>query len=406
LQRPEEALAIVRSAAKAQPLDVNLQAEFAQMLEYVGALAEAAQVWRGLLDHQPPDADALAGLIALEREKAPAELVRQAEVLADDVAQAAADRCTVHKALGDLREQGHDYAAAMHHYAAANELRLQELARQGIAFDPDALAAFVTRQIAAFDDEKLHRLRALGSTSARPIFIVGMPRSGTSLCEQILASHGDVVGAGELNEIQAIARALPRLAGDPSMGYPECMGRLGPEAAREASERYLARLNDFSSTAPRVVDKHPINFRHLGLIAALFPNAAIVHCRRDPLDTCLSCYVQNFYAPIPWALRQDHLGIYYREYERLMAHWYAIMPGRIFDFVYEEVVGDFESSVRRLIAHCGLPWQPQCLEFHQTQRIVRTASHRQVRQPLYSRSVGRWRHYDSFLQPLKQALKG
>ena len=159
-------------------------------------------------------------------------------------------------------------------------------------------------------------------------------------------------------------------------------------------KKYLARLDEISSTAPRVVDKHPINFRHLGLIAALFPKAAIIHCRRDPLDTCLSCYAQNFNAPIPWALQLDSLGFYYREYERLMVHWYEIMPGRILDFVYEEVVGDVETSVRRLIDHCGLPWQAQCLEFHQTQRIVRTASHLQVRQPLYSRSVGRWRNYE------------
>jgi hypothetical protein len=306
--------------------------------------------------------------------------------------------------LGDLRERSGDYAAAMQHYAAANEIRVRELAGLGITFDPDAHAAFVARQVAAFDAESLRRLQSLGSPSTRPIFIVGMPRSGTSLCEQILASHEDVVGAGELNEMQAIARSLPRLAGDPSSAYPECIGLIGPEHAREASERYLRRLDDISSTAPRVVDKHPINFRHLGLIAALFPQAAIIHCRRDPLDTCLSCYAQNFDAPIPWALRLDSLGIYYRQYERLMAHWQKIMPERVLEFVYEEVVADIEGSVRRLIAHCGLSWQPQCLEFHRTQRVVRTASHRQVRQPLYSRSVGRWRNYEPFLEPLRRAL--
>jgi tetratricopeptide (TPR) repeat protein len=405
LQRPEEALAIVRRAAVEKPLDVDLQAEFAQMLEYAGDLPGAAQVWRGLLDHRPQNADAIGGLIAIEREKAPADLVQRAEQLAESAAQAPADRRVLHKALGDLRERHRDYAAAMRHYAAANQIRAREFAAQGIAFDPAALAAFVSRQIAAIDGETLRRLQALGSPSARPIFIIGMPRSGTSLCEQILASHGDVVGAGELNEMQTIARTLPRLIGDASAGYPECVRQLGPDSAAEASGRYLARLDETSSTAPHVVDKHPINFRHLGLIAMLFPKAAIVHCRRDPLDTCFSCYAQNFDAPIPWALQQDSLGIYYREYERLMAHWYEIMPGRILDFVYEEVVGDIETSVRRLIAHCGLPWQAQCLEFHQTQRMVRTASHRQVRQPLYSWSVGRWRNYEPFLQPLRRALE-
>jgi tetratricopeptide (TPR) repeat protein len=406
LQRPEEALAIITRTASAQPRDVDVQAEYAQMLEYAGELPEAARVWRALLDHQPQNAGALAGLIALEQEKAPAELVQRAETQAENMDQAPADRRVLHKALGDLRERQRDYGAAMRHYAAANEIRVRELAAQGIAFDPGALAAFVSRQIAAMDGETLGRLQAFGSPSSRPIFIIGMPRSGTSLCEQILASHGDVVGAGELNEIQAIARSLPRLASDPSAGYPECVRQMGPDSARQASEKYLARLNEISSTTPRVVDKHPINFRHLGLVAALFPKAAIIHCRRDPLDTCVSCYAQNFNAPIPWALQLDSLGFYYREYERLMAHWYEIMPGRILDFVYEEVVSDVETSVRRLVDHCGLPWQAQCLEFHQTQRIVRTASHLQVRQPLYSRSVGRWRNYESFLEPLKRALDG
>jgi hypothetical protein len=214
-----------------------------------------------------------------------------------------------------------------------------------------------------------------------------------------------VAGGGELNEMQTIARTLPRLVGDPSTAYPECVRKLGPDAAREACDRYLGRLDDISGTAPRVVDKHPINFRHVGLIATLFPKAAIIHCRRDPLDTCLSCYTQNFDAPVPWSLRQESLGRYYREYERLMSHWYEIMEGRILDFVYEEVVADIEGSVRRLLAYCGLPWQPQCLEFHHTQRIVRTASHLQVREPLYARSVGRWRNYESFLEPLKRALR-
>lgn len=404
LQRPEAALAIVQRAAGAQPLDADIQVELGQMLEYAGDLPGAARVWRELLRHQPENADALAGLLAIEREELPADLLQRAGQLAEDVTRASADRRVVHKALGDLMERNRDYAAAMKHYVAANELRRQELAGQGIAFDADALADGVTRQIAVFDAETLRRLQSLGSDSVLPVFIVGMPRSGTSLCEQILASHSEVVGAGELNEIQAIARELPRLAGDPAATYPECTRQLGRAAIAQICERYLARLRDVSGSAPRIVDKHPINFRHLGLIAALFPRAAIVHCRRDPLDTCLSCYAQNFDAPIPWAVRQESLGAYYREYERLMAHWYGIMPGRVFDFVYEDVVGDIEGAARRLIAHCGLPWQSQCLEFHRTQRVVRTASHRQVRQPLYSRSVGRWKNYAPYLSPLREAL--
>jgi len=404
LQRPEEALAIVGRAAVDRPLDADIQAELGQMLEYAGDLAEAAKVWRDLLRQEPENADALAGLLAVGRSESPAELVQRARAIAGDDARTFADRRVLHKALGDLMERNRDYAAAMEHFTAANGLRAQELSAQGIAFDAEALAAAVAGQIEVFDRETLRRLQSLGSDSALPIFIVGMPRSGTSLCEQILASHGDVVGAGELNEIQAIARDLPRLAGDPAAGYPECVRQLASPAAAMACERYLARLRDVSSIAPRIVDKHPINFRHLGLIAALFPRATIIHCRRDPLDTCLSCYAQNFDAPIPWTLRQESLGAYYREYERLMGHWHGIMPGRIFDFVYEEVVGDIDRTVHRLIDHCGLPWQARCLDFHQTQRVVRTASHRQVREPIYSRSVGRWKNYAPYLEPLRGIL--
>jgi hypothetical protein len=292
----------------------------------------------------------------------------------------------------------------MAHYSAGNELRLQELSAQGIEFDAHALAESVTRQISVFDAATLARLQVVGSDSALPIFIVGMPRSGTSLCEQILASHGDVAGAGELNEMQAIARDLPQLCGESATGYPDCAARLTQQTAARAADRYLERLRDVSATAKRIVDKHPINFRHLGLIATLFPRAAIVHCRRDALDTCFSCFAQNFDAPIPWAVRQESLGAYYRAYERLMAHWQAVMPGRIFDFIYEEAVGDLEPVARRLIAHCGLSWQPQCLEFHKTQRMIRTASYRQVRQPLYDRSIGRWRNYETYIDPLRRAL--
>jgi tetratricopeptide (TPR) repeat protein len=406
LQRRDEALAIVEATAAAQPQEADIQAELGQMLEYAGELPRAAEVWRDLLKRRPDHAEALAGLLAMERDSPPPELVQQAEKLAADLGRTSADRRVLHKALGDLGERSGNYTAAMHHFAAANEIQARELAAQGISFDAEALSASVARQIEAFDSESLRRIQSSGSPSTRPVFIVGMPRSGTSLCEQILASHSDVVGAGELNEMQTIAWQLPRLAGDPSTAYPECVRQIGPAAVTAACDRYLTRLGDFSATAPRVVDKHPINFRHVGLIAALFPKAAIVHCRRNPLDTCFSCYVQNFDAPIPWSLRLESLGVYYREYERLMGHWYSIMPDRILDFVYEDVVADIDGSVRRLIAHCGLPWQPQCLEFHQTQRMVRTASHRQVRQPIYSRSVGRWRRYESFLAPLREALAG
>jgi tetratricopeptide (TPR) repeat protein len=407
LQRADEALVAVRDALSTDPDNPDIQAELGQTLEYTGEREQAAQMWRGLLAIRPRSADAIAGLLGTD-DATREQLSARALSLADDSNVPSPDRRLLHKALGDLKDKLADYTGAMMHYMAANELRLAELAAMGISFNLDALHASVDRQIAAFDSDTIIRLQALGSPSRLPVFIVGMPRSGTSLCEQILASHDSVAGAGELNEVQAIARDLPGLPGMPpssaTLGYPACVRQMPAGVAAGLCERYLRRLRDVSASAERIVDKHPINFRHLGLISVLFPQAAIIHCRRDPMDTCLSCFTQNFDAPIPWALRQETLGQYYREYERLFAHWNAVLPGRIFEFAYEDAVGDLESVARRLVAHCGIEWQNKCLMFHENRRMVRTASHRQVRQALYGRSIGRWRNYAHQLSALSAAL--
>ncbi|MFM9844100.1 MAG: sulfotransferase [Dongiaceae bacterium] len=409
LQRPDEALAVIRQAAADFGGDADIGAELAQQLEYAGESEEAARAWHDVLRLEPDDADALAGLIGLERRNLAPELLVRARQIADSADRAPADRRVLHKALGDQADRDGDYRRAMAHYDAANDIRAAELAARGMAFDIEALRASVDRQIAVFDSALLRQLEDIGSRSPLPLFVVGMPRSGTSLCEQILASHAEVAGAGELNEIQVIARELPRLvAGGDSVseGYPACLRDLDRSAAARLTDRYLQRLGDVAADKARVVDKHPINFRHLGLIAGLFPQAAIVHCRRDPLDTCFSCYAQNFDAPIPWTLRLDSLGLYYREYERLMAHWYRIMPGRIHDFVYETVIDNLEAEARRLIERCGLAWDRSCLAFHETRRVVRTASYRQVREPVYKRSVGKWRNYAAALDSLTKTLSG
>lgn len=404
LQRPEEALTAITRAAAQHPDSADIAAELAQMLEYAGKPAEAAQAWRNVLLRDADDAGALAGLAVLEGEKLSPDMLVQAERAAANETRSSADRRALHKALGDRAERAGDFAAAMAHFESANALRAVELKGQGIAFDPLSLRASVDRQIEVFDRAAMDRLQSLGPPTQVPIFVVGMPRSGTSLCEQILSSHAAVAGAGELNDIQTISRTLSRdEIGEP---YPECVLMLDQPLTAKLADRYLARLRDVSQTAIRIVDKHPINFRHLGLIAALFPQASIIHCQRDPLDTCFSCLSQNFDAPIPWAVDQQALGAFYKEYVRLMAHWDEVLPGRIHRFVYEEVIGDMESAARALIHHCGLDWDPNCLAFHETSRVVRTASYRQVRQPIYSRSVGRWRNYKQFLEPLQLALSG
>jgi hypothetical protein len=235
------------------------------------------------------------------------------------------------------------------------------------------------------------------------VFIVGMPRSGTSLVEQILASHPNVFGAGELRDLQRLAEELPARVGAKE-AYPACLVRLDGSAACALADEYLERIGRRSGAALRVTDKMPLNFLHLGLIAALFPRARIVHCIRDPLDVCVSCYCQDFQGGPNFLWDLTDLGKFHGEYERLMAHWGSVLPLPILEVVYEELVDNLEAVSRRLISFCGLDWDDRCLAYHQNARAVRTASLVQVRQPVYKSSVGRWRHYAPHLRPLLEAL--
>jgi hypothetical protein len=228
----------------------------------------------------------------------------------------------------------------------------------------------------------------LGDASEVPVFIVGMPRSGTTLVEQILASHGAVFGAGELTDVGAIAQALYRhTPGEPA--YPACMSGLDGTAYAGFGASYVKRTRGLAPDAGRIVDKNPLNFLHLGLIALMLPEARIVHCRRNPADVAVSCYFQNFTRGQEWAFDLGDIGRFHRAYERLMEHWRGVLASPMLELDYEAMVGDSEAESRRLVAFCGLEWDPACLAFHRARRPVRTASQWQVRQPIYAHSVER-----------------
>ncbi len=230
-----------------------------------------------------------------------------------------------------------------------------------------------------------------------------MMRSGTTLAEQILASHPQIHGAGELDTLGRLAGSLPRRLAT-QIPYPECVAHLDAATARAVAADYLEVLKQHGGAAERVVDKMPLNFLGLGLIATLLPRARIVHCRRDPMDTCLSCFFRDFTTSFTFKYDLRDLGLYYREYERLMAHWRRVLPLPIFELQYEELTAAPEAVSRRLVAFCGLDWDERCLRFHETERPVRTASTAQVRQPMYQSAVGRWRRYEKHLGPLMAAL--
>src|SRR5208283_4743952 len=280
--------------------------------------------------------------------------------------------------LARRAEQAGRHDEAFAHYRQGNDSARQMFAQVGQAFDPHEHCRQVDRLLAAFDRPYFERAGALGSASELPVFIVGMPRSGTTLVEQILASHPQVFGAGELPDIQKLEAALPGILGEP---YPACMERLDRATVQALAGGHLQRLAERGGAARRITDKQPSNHLHLGLIRTLFPRARVIHCRREPLDTCLSCYFHHFEA-MPFTTSLEWLGVCYRQYQRLMAHWRDVLPGGFLEIRYEDLVADQEAVTRQLVAFCGLEWDERCLAFHENPRAVQTASAVQVRQPI------------------------
>jgi hypothetical protein len=319
----------------------------------------------------------------------------------------------LHHALGKYYDDVDDPDAAFRHHRTANDIARRCRQR----YDGAEMARRVTRTLAAFDRNALAALRSGGQASERPVFVVGMPRSGTSLTEQILASHPQVHGAGEL--LYWIFAADAERAANPEQRAVNSEQRaVNPEQRAVNSEQraamiaelgraYLEGLAAQAPDASRVIDKLPVNFRNAGLIHAALPGAKFIHLERNALDTCLSIYFQGFSAAHPYATDFGDLAHYYHEYRRLMAHWRSVLPPQtLLEVRYENLVDDPEGWTRRMLAHIGLPWDPRCLEFHRTDRPVLTASNWQVRQPIGKGSVGRWRRYERFIGPLREALGG
>jgi len=273
-----------------------------------------------------------------------------------------------------------------------------------MSYDSDWIRQKVDRELAYCTPSRLHDLPRASHGSRRPVFIVGMPRSGTSLVEQILASHLEVYGAGELGLMPQIAGLVERLEPDRQWEYPRCLDRLSLCACDELAKRYLSELSRLNDTARYVTDKLPTNFLHLGLITLLFPNCHIIHCVRDPMDTCLSCYMTDFAIGNEFAQDLTHVGEYYVQYRRLLEHWQTTLNVPLIEVRYENLVSDLEATTRELLETLNLPWDDQCLEFYRTQRPVGSASSQQVRTPIYQDSVGRWRHYERHLGPLREGL--
>jgi tetratricopeptide (TPR) repeat protein len=311
----------------------------------------------------------------------------------------AAGRIYVHFALGKAYADIGRFDASFEHFSIGARLK-----RARSDYDEANVLGALARTPNIYSRERMGRYGGCGDPSPVPVFVFGMPRSGTTLVEQILASHGEVHGAGEINDFEMAVGELEGAARG-ALACPELTLNISGAQLDRLGANYVGRVRVAAPAARRVVDKMTENFRFAGLIALALPNARMIHVRRDPLDTCLSCFSTLFAESLPFTYDLCELGRYHRAYEGLMDHWRAALPpGMMLEVRYEDVIADLEGQSRRIVDHCGLKWDPRCLDFHRSERSVRTASFAQVRRPLYPTSVGRWRNYEAFLGPLVAAL--
>lgn len=385
-------------ALRADPDDRRIRLGLGDAYESTGKFKQARMQYLAVLRRDPDSPLALARLLQMREGELDSEWVDKARSLADDPATPEDGRIRLNIALGYYHDREKQFDEAFRRLQLGYDVHARRE-----PFDSDGYTRAINSLIENLTADFYASAPNSGIDSVRPIFIVGMPRSGTTLTEQILASHSRVAAGGELSMLLQVSYQISQLSRTHEP-YPRGLRSVGRVGLRRMARRYLEHLDKVSTTAERVTDKLPFNFMHLGVIALLFPNAKIIHCRRDPMDNCLSCYFTSFAEQIGFANRLDTLGRYYVDYDRLMRHWREVLPVEIFDLQYEDLIGDTETQIRKLLDHCDLDWEDACLSFYDTQRGVRTPSRWQVRQPIYTGSVQRWRNYESHLQPLKEIL--
>jgi len=310
----------------------------------------------------------------------------------------AEDKMFFHYALGKAYEDVQDFEQSIGHYIKANDLR-----RKNINFDIENDKRFIKETKAIFDSAFFEKRDDFGVKNAAPVFILGMPRSGSTLIEQILSSHSDVKAGGELVNIHmSLVNADMQFA---QQDFLHKIAEINKQASVALGSRYVAYLRKFiDQSAPLLTNKDPINYLFIGLIKILLPNAKVINCVRDPVDICLSCFKVPFAGEFPYSYNLKELGNYYLLYQELMTHWHKTLPGFVYDFSYEDLVAEPEQEIKGLLDYCGLEWQDSCLSFHENKRAVQTASVVQVRQPLYKGSVGKWKKFAPYIKDLTDIL--
>jgi Tfp pilus assembly protein PilF len=378
------------------PDNVEVNTQTGSLYAIRGQPDEAISYYRKAISLSPYYGDAHYRLAFLQRITEYTDDVARMEQAFHDEDIAEQDRILVGTALGKIFDDLMQYDKAFEYMHEANQLQ-----RKSIVYSTDDQRKIIERHMQALDQKLVDHCKTCRITDDTPILILGMPRSGTSLVEQILASHPSVHGAGEVEYARLFAEQARKLTGKP---FPQDIDTIAPRKLREFGLAYIENLKTNAGSAQRVTDKLPHNFLRVGLFAALMPDAKIVHCHRDPLDNCLSIYQHRFSVPHGYACDLIELGEYYKLYKEMMSFWQEQLPGHMYHMSYENLVENTESQVRDLLDYCGLAFHEDCLAFDKSTRAVSTPSAPQVRQPIYRDSVGRALNYEQYLQPLIDTL--
>jgi tetratricopeptide (TPR) repeat protein len=398
MMRQPDALVAFKEAARLNPREVRLPLSIGHLHKTLGNRRECEEAYKACLKLDPTFGEAYWSLADLKNYVfGDAEIAAMRALLKGDGGEDV-DQAQLHFALGRAFEHKKDYATAFTHYSTGNRRR-----RKTISFDIKEFEDKTRRVRECFDATFFAERANAGYGDPAPIFIVGLPRSGSTLVEQILASHSSVEGTFELPNVLTIVREFDH-SNPEHDAYPENLREVPPEQFAMLGRRYIEETRHLRRGRIHFIDKMPNNFSHVGLIHAMLPKAIIIDVRRHPMDSCFSTYKQYFAEGQSFSYDLTDLARYYRCYLRLMDHWDEVLPGKVLHLRYEELVRDPETHIRRLLTHGGLEFEAACLAFHETKRPVRTASAEQVRQPLYASGVGYWKHFESQLEPLRQAL--
>jgi tetratricopeptide (TPR) repeat protein len=402
LGQHDEAMRVFRELLTHGPEQADLHLSIAHVLKTLGRQQQAIESYRAAAAARPSFGDAYWSLANLKTYRFSDGEIGRMRALEGASVTSLVDRYHLCFALGKALEDREDYAESFTYYERGNALKKRE-----ISYSAESLERSLGLQRAVFTSDFVASRHGVGCDSPDPIFIVGLPRAGSTLLEQILASHSLVEGTTELADIP---RLVQRLAGrgqkNSAPRYPAVLTELNPEQLRRLGQKYIDDTRIFRTGKPFFIDKMPNNFRHIGLIHLILPNAKIIDARREATACCFSNFKQLFASGQEFTYSLDDIGRYYRSYVELMRHWDAVLPGKVLRVQHEDVVGDLEGNVRRILDFCGLEFESSCIEYYRTERAVRTASSEQVRQPIFSAGLDQWRNFKSHLDPLEAALRG